>query len=114
MWTGTCNACGICCVVRTLVPEMKREVEFRCDNLLVSDKIGRSGATFCAVWETKRDGMPTTMRSAEGYSYKSKCLASYPRPTDAVPPECSYKFVPDELVQIQPQWSLGYLPSMTP
>lgn len=113
MWAGDCSCCGICCVNRKLVPEFGRVIEFRCANLLVSDTIGRPGATFCAIWDVKRDGTPITMQCAEyGLSYPSKCLASYPRPHDAVPPECSYEFVPDELVKIRPAWEMGYLPEL--
>ena len=111
-YKGECSCCGKCCEK----VEMSQDgflVLFRCENLLTFDKTGKPSATACAAYAHRTNGMPIVMRSLDGrFAYRSKCLASYPRPEDAVPPECSYKFVPDELVQVEPQWDIRYVPAI--
>lgn len=106
MWLGSCNSCGQCCQA-TLYGHT-----FRCQNLLVTGSVGQPDATSCAVYHLRSDGMPIVMRSLDGeFAYASQCLATYPRPKDAIPPECSYVFAPDDLVQIKPEWSITYAPT---
>lgn len=45
---GECNRCGLCC---TLGP-------YRCVHLRATDKLGAPGATSCAVYDRRYDGMP--------------------------------------------------------
>lgn len=45
----------------------------------------------------------------DGVGYYSRCLMTYPRKVDAIPPECSYKW---EGSNKQPRWSLGYKPTL--
>ena len=105
MYVGDCNSCGACCVTR------KNGHYYRCQNLGVMDRIGSPDATFCAVHKTRTEGMPIIMCEVGGSdAFIAACLASYPRPEDAIPPECSYRWEPGELVQLQPAWSIGYIP----
>ena len=109
MYSGSCNSCGLCCE-RMEVSKEGLPIIFRCTNLLSFDKTGKPSATACAAYAHRQNGMPIVMRSLDGrYAYRSQCLAVYPRPEDAVPPECSYKWVGE---QAQPQWNLRYSPSL--
>jgi len=106
MYEGDCNGCGRCCTT------WYGGVHYRCANLLLADEVGKPAATFCAVYHTRRIGMPVVMLGEEGSVLASTCLPIYPRAHDAIPSECSYKFVPDELIQIQPKWRFTYAPKL--
>ena len=109
MYEGACNQCGACCCKNEVAPNGFL-VAFRCIFLLQADKVGKPGATVCAAYAHRYDGLPITMVSVDGrYSYPSKCLASYPRPTDAIPPECSYRFVGEGAT---PKWNVLYAPEL--
>lgn len=122
--------------------------EFRCRNLVVAAgrQIGEppdaSGtpATRCRIHDKLYPGMPIELESADGDLATSTCIGDYPRPQagqpdtrwglrhqddeqrmppDAIPPECSYRWVPTPEVigdetnipaDIQPQWRPDYLP----
>ena len=107
MYTGICNQCGKCCTYT----DPNTGDEYRCDNLEVIKPLGQPEASRCLVHKEKWVGKPITMRSVRFpiASYPSKCLASYPRNEDAIPPECS--FVWDNNGK-QPRWHPGYTPNL--
>ncbi len=53
---GTCNRCGQCCMVNGL----------RCQNLIITGRLGEPMATACAIHASRWNGMPITMFDAEG------------------------------------------------
>ena len=104
-YSGECNGCGRCCEATAY------GISFRCENLLQLDKLGKPGASECAVYATRTTGMPIMMVSPNGdYRYQSQCLPEYPRKHDAVPPECSYVWVSE--IELAPKWHPGYSPSL--
>lgn len=60
--TGTCSRCGLCCTAdvegTTVVCDHLRRFAF--------SSIGRPEATQCGAYARRWDGMPITMRSADG------------------------------------------------
>lgn len=129
-YVGDCNSCGRCCSGFIFI-EGKR-IETRCENLVVAEPIGRPQATLCAVHGKRTLGMPIRMFLLVGHDkiklkprspgwstliadiinksyYISRCLSTYPRPQDAIPPECSYRWQENKP---QPRWSVGYNPSL--
>jgi len=109
-WSGECVGCGHCCQKTFISSNGVAEI-YRCQNLMSLGRIGEPDATACSVYAARTDDMPITMISLDGKSaYMSACLPSYPRTQDATPPECSYRFVPDALIQVVPRWSLTYAP----
>lgn len=112
MWIGQCNGCGMCC--RAFLDVAGVPVEFRCTHLVVIGAIGTSGATLCRVHKDKYPEMPIQLESVGGLrcTESSKgtatCAAEYPRPHDAVPPECSYTWSGDP--DKKPVWTPGFLP----
>ncbi len=107
-YEGNCNGCGSCCAGFIFIGGTR--IETRCENLVVAEPIGRPQATLCSVHGKRTLGMPIRMLLENGRSYRSRCLATYPRPQDAIPPECSYKYVgPSEK---KPRWSIGYKPEL--
>ena len=108
-YTGDCNLCGRCCEITVNHIERGATV-FRCSNLGVFDQIGIAGATLCMVWDKRWQGMPIVMVSEDGkIAFHSRCMMTYPRDTDAIPPECSYQW---DSKEPQPKWHLGYAPGM--
>jgi len=106
-YVGDCNSCGKCCSGFVFIGGTR--IETRCENLVVAERIGRPQATLCAVHGKRTLGMPIRMFLENGSSYQSRCLSTYPRPQDAIPPECSYRWQENKP---QPKWSVGYKPSL--
>lgn len=104
MYQGDCNKCGVCCT-RLVRQKDGVDVRYSCANL-----VNDGDQTKCAKYLTRKTGMPILMVADRNplFAFVSQCLVEYPRPQDAIPPECSYQFVPDELVKIQPQWQAHY------
>lgn len=91
---GTCNRCGLCCVHKNIEVGKKGEVFLfvgHCEHLR-----GFGGdsllpyPTFCDVYDKREYLMPITMHFPNGLHYPSVCVATFPRPNDAIPPQCSY------------------------
>lgn len=105
-WSGECNLCGRCCEATVFLETGM--VTFSCIYLLTMDRIGKPGASFCAMHKRKKDGMPILMVSEDKTrSYESHCLSSYPTEKDAVPPECSFVW---EGELTKPKWTLTFSP----
>ena len=107
-YTGDCNKCGACCTANVFIPSVGM-VHARCENLVIGEAVGQSEATFCRAHEKIYVGMPIRMLFSNGSGFESRCLSSYPREQDAIPPECSYTWNSKEK---QPRWSIGYAPSL--
>jgi hypothetical protein len=81
-----------------------QEMLFTCANLKEAD-----GKKICTMYEKRTLGMAILMCSEDmKFFYPSSCLTIYPRPQDAVPPECSYQWVS---IEPPPQWNENYAPS---
>lgn len=111
-YSGDCNKCGACCQYTMLTIDGNGSpvfVKARCDNLIGGDDKYIQYPKICAVHEERELGMPTKMRFPNGTWYRSQCLTVYPRPQDAIPPQCSYSW---EGKAEQPKWNITYGPSM--
>lgn len=79
------------------------DMRYVCANLLKEP----DGTTKCSKFTTRKSGMPILMVSEDDplFAYVSRCMAEYPRPQDAIPPECSYQWVS---IEKQPEWNPHY------
>ena len=109
-YSGECSGCGKCCQGTVFNPELGKSLTFYCENLVISGPIGTPQATMCSIHSTRTLGMKVTYYTADGKSgYEGRCLSTYPREQDAIPPECSYSWQGSDK---QPRWSIGYAPSL--
>lgn len=99
-YVGECNSCGVCCSY----------AGYACEHLLQFDKLGNPGASACSIWDKRTYGMLIVMRNTRGEKAYSKCITVYPRPQDAVPPQCSYVW--DGQERKQPLWHITYAPKL--
>lgn len=101
MYQGECERCGVCCT-RLVRQRNGVEVRYTCANLVKAD-----GKTQCSKYLTRKSGMPILMIAEHEplFAYTSRCLVEYPRPVDAIPPECSYQWVS---IEKQPDWNPHY------
>jgi len=109
-YTGECNGCGKCCTGDIFDPATGKFTTYYCENLVVAGPIGTPQATLCSVHNNRTLGMKVTYYTADGAGgYEGRCLSTYPREQDAIPPECSYSWQGSDK---QPRWSIGYAPSL--
>lgn len=110
MYQGDCNGCGKCCTGLVFRSETGAFVTAYCENLVVADRVGRPQATLCAVHGKRKIGMKVNFFLADGTGgYEGRCLSTYPREQDAIPPECSYTWRSDKP---KPRWHVGYAPRL--
>lgn len=75
--TGTCNRCGLCCVIEG----------FRCLNLVGPKPLNpvlQGGPTTCAVYDKRYDKMPIILVNDEGLMVRGTCGKDSPAETRAI------------------------------
>jgi len=58
---GTCNQCGLCCLITT--PDGEK---LRCINLVVIGALSQPMATHCAIYPIRKDGTPILLLDNKG------------------------------------------------
>ena len=109
-YTGSCNQCGRCC--QAWIRNADSWLVANCENLRWKGLPGEALSSYCAVHETREVGMPIRLVHLGKVVGESVCVANYPRPQDAIPPECSFVWAGEK--SKQPQYVQGKGPDLNP